>query len=134
MFIAFSGIMSAFIIVGYTAIMIGFRPRHDQYISETTCWFLRAFRLLTWTIVFRAFYWDIFMPTFRWAKPAAAQSWAEMTAGRLMNVVFGLFLLGSIYALLKCRQAMIPLEERKNWPWYIAWRHPKRITFLFWRW
>lgn len=62
-----------------------------------------------------------------------AEQWTDATRGRLINIVFGLIKMASFFCALKCRQLLIPEDERHHWPLWRAWLHPAKIRLLPWR-
>lgn len=117
--------------IGFILAVWAFRAKMPV-ISLPTQWFVRGFQLIYLTQVLRNIYWDVAMPGLRLMAPDTAAAWSELTNGRVVNIIFGLMMSGSIYCMLKCRQALIPDEERAQWPWYRAWMHPTRIRLLPW--
>ena len=126
-----AAILAALNSIGYGAAIWGFRASRRS-VGEATWWFLMGFGLIAGAIILRGAYWDLFLPGFRLMYPELASNWSEMTSGRLVNNFFsGLELLG-IYLVLKCRQALIPEEERHQWPWWKAWLHPSSCRIFWW--
>src|SRR5690606_14313940 len=100
-----------------------------RVVGEATWWFVVGFALLSFILIMRGLYWDVAMPIARAYAPASAEAWRDMVHGRMFNIVFSGLKMVSIYCALKCRQALIPEEERHLWPWWIAWMHPTKIRF-----
>lgn len=118
--------------IGFLAAVWAFRASRRQ-VGEATWWFLIGFAILAGAIVARGLYWDVSLPLARVLWPDTAAAWSDLTRGRMVNVVFGLMKMASFFCALKCRQMLIPPEERDQWPWWKAWMHPTTIRILPWR-
>ena len=124
------GLIAVINALGYFAVIWAFRASFRE-LRSATWWFATGFMILAGAIILRL-YWDVFMPLLRlWAPEAAA--WLADHVGRYANIVFGLMKMASFFCALKCRQMLIPDEERDHWPVWKAWLHPTKIRLLPWR-
>lgn len=126
------GLIAAVNALGYLAVIWAFRASFRE-LRTATWWFATGFMILAGAIILRGLYWDVGLPLLRFYWPAVADGWVEVVNGRMINIVFGLMKMASFFCALKCRQMLIPPEERANWPWYRAWMHPAKIRLLPWR-
>lgn len=117
--------------IGFFAVVWGFRASRKS-VSEATWWFILGFGVLALVLILRGLYWDVALPIFRNTYPDAAAIWRDWTNGRLINITFGIGQTFTIYCILRCRQALIPDDERADWPWWKAWMHPTRFRILPW--
>ena len=125
------GIIAVINAIGYLAVIWAFRASFRE-LRSATWWFATGFMILAGAIILRGLYWDVFMPLLRlWAPDAAA--WLAEHVGRYANIVFGLMKAASFFCALKCRQMLIPEDERHYWPIWKAWLHPTKIRLLPWR-
>lgn len=127
-----SGVLAVIITAGYLAVVWAFRASFRE-LKSATWWFAMAFAILAGAIILRALYWDVAMPLLRLAYPEFAAQWSDATRGRAINIFFSLLKMTSFICALKCRQKLIPIEERHRWPWWKAWMHPNEIR-LPWPW
>ena len=126
------GIIAAINSGGYLAAVWAFRASRRE-VGGATWWFLMGFASLAGVIVLRSLYWDVVLPLMRLGAPELADAWSSATRGRLINLLFGLMLMPPFFCALKCRQMLIPEDERAAWPWWRAWMHPTSIRILPWR-
>ncbi|MCV2448444.1 hypothetical protein [Paracoccus sp. DMF] len=117
--------------LGYLAVIWAFRASFRE-LNSATWWFAMGFAILAGAIIARGLYWDVSLPLMRLWVPEFAASWSEATRGRLINIVFSAMKMVAFFCALKCRQKMIPEEERSRWPWWRAWLHPTKIRLLPW--
>lgn len=115
----------------YGAAVWGFRASRHR-VGEATWWFLMGFAIVAGAIILRGLYWDVLMPFARNHYPQVTSNWAELTEGRIINNVFSSMKLCGIYCVLKCRQLLIPEEERHRWPIWKAWMHPNTLSLFRW--
>lgn len=118
--------------LGYLAVVWAFRASFRE-LHGATWWFAMGFAILAGAIITRGLYWDVTMPLMRLWWPEFAAGWSEVTRGRLINIVFSLMKMSAFYCALKCRQMLIPEEERPHWPIWKAWLHPTKIRLRPWR-
>lgn len=118
--------------LGYGAAVWGFRASRKT-VGAATWWFLMGFGIVSGAIILRGLYWDVLLPLLRIYFPESAEFWSDLTRGRLMNNVFSSMKFAGIFCVLKCRQMLIPENERPHWPWWKAWLHPNSMR-LFWWW
>lgn len=118
--------------LGYLAVIWAFRASFRE-LRTATWWFATGFMILAGAIILRGLYWDVTMPLMRLWWPEFAEQWTDATRGRLINLVFSAMKMASFACALKCRQLLIPEEERSRWPWWKAWMHPTKIRLLPWR-
>lgn len=126
------GVVGAVTTALFIAVVWSFRVSFRE-MNRPTWWFALAFLLIAVSIIVRTVYWDITIPMLRAYNPEAAVDWVRATGGRFVNLVFALFQLAACYCALKCRQMLIPEDERHLWPWWKAWMHPNSIRLLYWR-
>ena len=126
--IGFIAIINA---LGYFAVIWAFRASFRE-LTSPTWWFATGFMILAGAIILRGLYWDVGMPLLRLSAPEAA-AWQSEHIGRYVNIIFGMMKLSAFICALKCRQMLIPEEERHNWPIWRAWAHPTKIRLLPWR-
>lgn len=117
------GIIAVINALGYFAAVWAFRASFRE-LNTATWWFAVGFTILAGAIITRGLYWDVALPLFRWWAPGAAGTWTDAVSGRMINITFSLMKMAAFYCALKCRQMLIPEDERHLWPWYLAWRHP----------
>lgn len=118
--------------IGYLAVIWAFRASFRE-LKSATWWFALGFVILAGAIILRGLYWDVTLPLMRLWWPQFASDWSEVTRGRLINLVFSLMKMAAFYCALKCRQMLIPEDERHHWPLWKAWLHPTKIRLLPWR-
>lgn len=118
--------------IGFFASVWAFRGSR-RTVGAATWWFLIAFSFLALSVVLRGLYWDVFWTLLKHIDSAAADSWSEATGGTRVNVLFGALKAVSIFCIFKCRQMLIPEDERTGWPWWKAWMHPTQFRILPWR-
>lgn len=118
--------------IGYLAVIWAFRASFRE-LKSATWWFALGFAILAGAIILRGLYWDVTLPLMRLWWPQFAADWSEVTRGRLINLVFSLMKMAAFYCALKCRQMLIPEDERHHWPLWKAWLHPTKIRLLPWR-
>lgn len=118
--------------LGYLAVIWAFRASFRE-LQSATWWFATGFMILAGAIILRGLYWDVTLPLMRLWFPEFATQWSDATQGRMINIIFGLMKLSSFVCALKCREMLIPEEERARWPWWKAWMHPAKIRLLPWR-
>lgn len=121
----------AMTILALAMIVWGFRSSFDS-LNDVTRWFIKGFGFIALGYMIRGFYWDVFWQTLRYANREAASQWSEATGGTAINVVFYIIVLYGVYCVLKCREAMVPPDDRPNWPWYKAWSHPDGVFGVIW--
>lgn len=117
--------------LGYLAVVWAFRASFRE-LQSATWWFAMGFAILSGAIIARGLWWDVAMPVWRMSSPASAAWWSEHV-GRYINVLFSLMKITAFYCALKCRQMLIPDEERQHWPVWRAWLHPTKIRMLPWK-
>lgn len=117
---------------GYFAVIWAFRASFRE-LRSATWWFATGFMILAGAIILRGLYWDFTLPLMRLWAPGFAVQWSDATGGRMINIVFGLMKMASFFCALKCRQMLIPADERAQWPIWRAWMHPTKIRLLPWR-
>lgn len=115
----------------YGAAVWGFRASRHK-VGEATWWFVMGFCIVAGAIILRGMYWDVLMPLAREYIPLKTESWSDFTQGRIINNVFSSMKLCGIYCVLKCRQMLIPEEERHRWPVWKAWMHPNTLSLFRW--
>lgn len=125
------GIIAVINTIGYLAVIWAFRASFRQ-LQTATWWFATGFMILAGAIILRGLYWDVGMPLLRLWAPEAAAWWTD-AIGRYINIVFSLMKMSAFFCALKCRQMLIPEEERRAWPVWKAWLHPTSIRLLPWR-
>ncbi|MFC3169201.1 hypothetical protein [Paracoccus fontiphilus] len=126
-----SGFLAIIITAGYLAVIYAFRASFRE-LKSATWWFAMGFAILAGAIILRAMYWDVALPLLRLWYPETAAAWSEATRGRMINTFFSLLKMSSFFCALKCREALIPPEERHLWPWWKSWMHPHAIRLLPW--
>lgn len=126
------GLIAVINAFGYFAVVWAFRASFRQ-LRTATWWFATAFMFLAGAIILRGLYWDVCLPLMRMWAPATAEAWVHFVSGRLINIVFSGMKMVAFVCALKCRQMLIPEEERDHWPIWKAWMHPTRIRLLPWR-
>lgn len=126
------GLIAVINALGYFAVIWAFRASFRE-LRSATWWFATGFMILAGAIILRGLYWDVAMPLLRMWVPGFAEQWTDATRGRLINIVFGLMKMASFFCVLKCRQLLIPEDERHHWPLWRAWLHPTKIRLLPWR-
>lgn len=126
------GLIAVINALGYFAVIWAFRASFRE-LRSATWWFATGFMILAGAIILRGLYWDVGMPLLRMWVPGFAEQWTDATRGRLINIVFGLMKMASFFCALKCRQLLIPEDERRYWPIWKAWMHPTKIRLLPWR-
>lgn len=109
--------------VGYLAVIWAFRASFRR-VDSATWWFALGFALLAGAIILRGLYWDVAVPLLTHPD--------DVPKERMINVFFSAMKMAAFFCALKCRQMLIPAEEREQWPWYLAWMHPARIRRLPW--
>ncbi|MGN7867814.1 hypothetical protein [Paracoccus sp. 22332] len=117
--------------IGYLAVIWAFRASFRE-LKSATWWFAMGFAILAGAIIARGLWWDVSMPLLRLWAPEAAAWWTEHV-GRYINILFSLMKMAAFYCALKCRQMLIPEDERHLWPLWKAWLHPTKIRLLPWR-
>ena len=125
------GIIAVINAIGYLAVIWAFRASFRQ-LQTATWWFATGFMILAGAIIARGMYWDVGMPLLRLWAPEAAAWWTD-AVGRYINIVFSLMKMSAFFCALKCRQMLIPDDERHYWPIWKAWLHPTKIRLLPWR-
>lgn len=125
------GLIAALNAMGYLAVVWAFRASFRQ-LRTATWWFATGFMVLAGAIIMRGVYWDVFMPLLRLWMPEAA-AWLTDNIGRYINLAFSLMKTVAFYCALRCRQMLIPDEERGDWPIWKAWLHPTGIRLIPWR-
>lgn len=126
------GIIALINALGYFAVVWAFRASFRQ-LQSATWWFATGFMILAGAIILRGLYWDVLLPLMRLWVPEFADYWSDATRGRLINIVFSSMKMVAFFCALKCRQMLIPEEERHQWPIWRAWMHPTQIRLLPWR-
>lgn len=126
------GLLAVINAAGYFAVVWAFRASFRQ-LHTATWWFAIGFMILAGAIILRGMYWDVAMPLMRMQAPEFAAKWSDATRGRLINIIFILMKMAAFFCALKCRQMLIPEDERAAWPWWKAWMHPTSIRILPWR-
>lgn len=125
------GLIAVINALGYLAVIWAFRASFRE-LRSATWWFATGFMVLAGAIITRGLWWDVFMPLLRLYAPNAAAWWSEHV-GRYMNIVFGMMKMSAFFCALKCREMLIPDDQRAGWSWYNAWMHPSGIRLLPWR-
>lgn len=125
------GIIAVINAIGYLAVIWAFRASFRQ-LQTATWWFATGFMILAGAIIARGLWWDMGMPLLRLWAPEAAAWWTD-AVGRYINIVFSLMKMSAFFCALKCRQMLIPEDERDFWPIWKAWLHPTKIRLLPWR-
>ena len=125
------GLIAIINTVGYLAVIWAFRASFRE-LQTATWWFATGFAVLAGAIILRGLYWDVSLPLMRLWTPVKA-AWLAEHVGRYVNIVFSLMKMAAFYCALKCRQKLIPEEERHLWPVWRAWMHPAKIRFLPWK-
>lgn len=133
MAVALTALLAIFNAVAYGAAVFSFRTSLRQA-RGATWWFVVGFGFVASVVVLRGLYWDVALPLFRWLAPDLAMSWRDLTSGRVVNILFHVLNAVAILSVLRCRQMLIPEEERHLWPIWRAWLHPNtRDLFWWWR-
>lgn len=100
--------------------------------GEPTWWFFKGFSAMALAANARGLYWDVFWTWLKEYDYQLALDWSDASGGTAVNVLFYIPMLYGSYCMLKCRQLMIPEDERHMWPWYLAWRHPENFRLFRW--
>lgn len=98
--------------------------------GAATWWFLVSYTVIAFSVVLRGFYWDVFRTMLREFNPEMSQYVASVTGQTNLNLLFWLMIMAGSYSMLKCRQYMLPSNERKDWPWWKVWAHPNGINLM----
>lgn len=124
-----NAVLSSLLVVGLVASALSYRHslRKVEYSAE---WFFAMGKVLL-AVAFgvRLLFWDVIWNALRETDRAAAYALSEAVGGTSVNIVFILIGFGAVFCSLKARQLLLFEEERKNWPWIIAWAHPSFLGF-----
>lgn len=99
-------------------------------VGVATWWFLVSYTVIAFSVVLRGFYWDVLRAYLRRFNPDLNDQITAATGSTNLNLVFWLMIMFGAYSMLKCRQYMLPVEERKHWPWYKVWTHPNGVSIF----
>lgn len=125
----FISCLSTLLVLGLVAVALGYRhsvmrPEHSPE------WFFAMSKVL-FAIAFgmRLLFWDVIWGTLRATDREAAIAFSDAIGGVNSNTASILIGLVAVYCSLKARQLLLLEEERKHWPWIIAWAHPRLLGF-----
>ena len=124
------GLLSILNALGYLAVIWAFRASFRQ-LRTATWWFATGFMILAGAIICRGVWWDVFIPLLRLWAPETARWWTQ-AVGNEINLIFVSMKTVAFYCALRCRQLLIPEEERHDWPLWKAWMHPTAIRLIPW--
>lgn len=117
--IAFIHVTTSFLsVIGMAALAYGYRRSLTQGAMLTRC-FAWSLVLLAIAYSIRRGLWDILEP---WYPGIYAYNPVINTALNLISLV-------AVYFGLRARWYLIPVQYRREWPWWSAWLHPDRCVF-----
>lgn len=123
-----NGLVSTLTVIGLVAVAAAWRHSLRRDIARPEFYFSLSKMLFALGIGLRLMLWDGVFGLGKYIHPLVRDA-VTAAGGVSLNIIPSAIILCGVYCSLKSRQLLIPDDERKLYPWYVAWAHPDLLRF-----